>query len=219
MKQKIISATILALMILSLAACATSTSLTGLWKDGSFKEKPLDSIMVLGIAKNNDVGQRFEDLFVDAFQKKDLTAAAAYKIIPSNRQLTKENMKEHKDIIKEAAVKNNLRSVLITHLIRVTEEEDDLKGQKADPVPSTSYHDMGSYSVFVYRGMRTPEPTRSVTREYVRLRTQIYDTASEQLVWSASSQSVGKESVDTIFDELLDVVMDQLMADGFIRSQ
>jgi len=206
------------LMLLSLAACATSTSLTGLWKDGSFKEKPLDSIMILGIAKNSDVGQRFEDLFVDAFRKKGLAVVAAYKTISKSRQLTKENIKEHKEIIKEAAVKNHLRSVLITHLIRVTEEEDDLKAQKSDPEPSTSYHDMGSYSVFVYRGMRSPEPTRSVTRQYVRLRTQVYDTASEQLIWSASSQSVDEDSVDTIFAELLDVVMDQLMADGFIES-
>jgi len=219
MKQKIFSATMLTLMTLSLVACATSTSLTGLWKDGSFHEKPLDSIMVLGIAKKSDVGQRFEDLFVEAFQKKGLTAVAAYKIIPESRQLTKENMKEHKEIIKEAAVKNHLRSVLITHLIGVTEEEDDLKAQKSDPEPSTSYRDMGSYSVFVYRGMRSPDPTRSVTRQYVRLRTQIYDTASEELIWSASSQSVDEDSVDTIFDELLDVVTDQLMKDGFIGSK
>jgi hypothetical protein len=218
MKQKIFSATMLTLMILSLAACATSTSLTGLWKDNRFKEKPLDSIMILGIAKKSDVGQRFEDLFVDAFQKKGLTAAAAYKIIPESRQLTKENIKEHKEIIKEAAVKNHLRVVLITHLIDVTEKEDDLKAQKADPEPSSSYHDMGSYSVFVYRGMRSPDPTRSVTRQYVRLRTQLYDTASENLIWSASSQSVDEDSVDTIFDELLDVIIDQLMADGFIGS-
>jgi hypothetical protein len=218
MKQKIFSATMLTLMILSLAACATSTSLTGLWKDNRFKEKPLDSIMILGIAKKSDVGQRFENLFVDAFQKKGLTAAAAYKIIPESRQLTKENIKEHKEIIKEAAVKNHLRVVLITHLIDVTEKEDDLKAQKADPEPSSSYHDMGSYSVFVYRGMRSPDPTRSVTRQYVRLRTQLYDTASENLIWSASSQSVDEDSVDTIFDELLDVIIDQLMADGFIGS-
>ncbi len=206
-------------MILSLAACATSTSLTGLWKDNQFKEKPLDSIMVLGIAKKSDVGQRFENLFVNAFQKKGVTAAAAYKVIPESRQLTNENIKDHKEIIKEAAVNNHLRSVLITHLINVTEEEDYLKAQKADPEPSTSYHDYGSYSVLVYRGMRSPDPTRSVTRQYVRLRTQIYDTASEQLIWSASSQSVGKDSVGTIFDELLDVIMDQLMTDGFIGSK
>ncbi|MDX2448375.1 MAG: DUF4136 domain-containing protein [Desulfobacterales bacterium] len=218
MKQKIFSAMILTLMILSLVACAPSTSLTGLWKDNRFKEKPLDSIMVLGIAKNSDVGQRFEDLFVEAFQKKGLTAAAAYKIIPESRQLTQENIKEHKEIIKEAALKNHLRVVLIAHLIDVIEEEDDLKGQKSDPEPGSSYHDYGSYTVFVYRGMRNPETTRSVIRQYVRLRTQLYDTASEQLIWSASSQSVESDSVDKIFSELLDVVMDQLMADGFIGS-
>jgi hypothetical protein len=218
MKQKIFSATMLTLMILSLAACATSTSLTGLWKDNQFKEKPLDSIMVLGIAKKSDVGQRFENLFVNAFQKKGVTSVAAHKIIPESRQLTKENIKEHKEIIKEAADANHLRVVLITHLIDVTEKEDDLKARKADPEPSSSYHDMGTYSIFVYRGMRSPDPTRSVTRQYVRLRTQLYDTASEKLIWSVSSQSVDEDSVDTIFSELLDVIMDQLMADGFIGS-
>lgn len=69
MNRKIFSATMLVLMMLILAAC-TSTSLTRLWKDTAYNEKPIGSVMVLGVAKQNDVGQRFENLFVDAFQKK-----------------------------------------------------------------------------------------------------------------------------------------------------
>lgn len=69
--------------------------------------------MVLAVAKQNDVGQRFEDLFVDAFQRKGVTSVAAYKIVPESRQLTKENIKDHKEIIKETAAKNHLGAVLI----------------------------------------------------------------------------------------------------------
>jgi hypothetical protein len=216
MKQKIFSGSMLTLMILLLAAC-TSTSLTRLWKDTAFNKKPLESIMVLGVAKKSEVSQRFEDLFVDAFQKKGITSVAAHKIIPQGRQLTKENLKEHKEIIKETAAKNQLNAVLITHLIRVSEEEEDLKSNRNDAGPSSSYHDMGAYSIFVYRNMGSPGPPgRAVTRQYVRLRTNIYDTDSEKLIWSASSQSVDPDSVDTIFRELLGVITDQLMADGFI---
>lgn len=216
MKQKIFSGTMLVLMILLLAAC-TSTSLTRLWKDDAFNQKPLDSIMVLGVAKERDVSQRFEDLFVDAFQKKGITSVAAYKIIPESRQLTKENLKEHKEIIKETAAKNQLNAVLITHLIRVTEEEEDLKSNRSDAGPISNYRDMGAYSIYVYRNMGSPgPPSRSVTRQYVQLRTNIYDTASEKLIWSASSQSVDPDSVNTIIRELLHVITNQLMADGFI---
>lgn len=218
MKQKIFSGSMLTLMILLLAACA-STSLTRLWKDAAFNEKPLESIMVLGVAKKSEVSQRFEDLFVDAFQKKGITSVAAHEIIPESRQLTLENLKQHKEIIKETAAKNQLSAVLITHLISVSEEEEDLKSNRSDAGPNSSYHDMGAYSIFVYRNMgSTGPPGRSVTRQYVRLRTNIYDTASEKLIWSASSQSVDPDSVDTIFRELLNVITKQLMADGLIRK-
>ena len=218
MNRKIILGTIFTLMILLLTAC-TSTSLTRLWKDDAFNAIPLESIMVLGVAKQSDVSQRFEDLFVEAFQKKGLTSIAAYKIIPENRQLTIENIKEHKEIIKETAVENHLKAVLITHLIRVTEKEEDLKAQKADGKPHSSYQNMGAYSIFVYQNARSPgPPDRSVMRQYVQLRTNIYDTESEKLIWSVSSQSVDPDSVDTILRELISVVIDQLKADGFVET-
>ncbi|MBW2513768.1 MAG: DUF4136 domain-containing protein [Deltaproteobacteria bacterium] len=216
MKQNIFSGTMMVLTVLLLAAC-TSTSLTGLWKDNAFDQKPLDSIMILGIAKKSDVSQRFEDLFVETFQKKGITSVAAYKIIPESRKLTKDNLKEHKEIIKETAAKNQLNAVLITHLIRVTEQEEDLKSNRSDAGPVSNYRDMGGYSIYVYRNMGSPGPPgRSVTRQYVQLQTNIYDTASEKLIWSASSQSVDPDSVNTIIRELLHVITNQLMADGFI---
>lgn len=218
MNRIIFSGTMLVLMILILAAC-TSTSLTRLWKDTTYSERPLGSVMVLGVAKQNDVSQRFEDLFVSAFQKKGVTAVAAYKIIPESSQLTKENLKEYKDIIKKTAEKNHLKAVLITHLVRVTEEEEDLKAHKWDAEPSTSYRDMGAYSIIVYRDVRSPSPpNRPVTRQYVRLRTHIYDTASEKLIWSASSQSVDPDSVETIIRELIELIIKQLRVDGFIGN-
>ena len=74
-------------MILLLAACtSTSTSLTRTWKDATVNEKTKNSIMVIGVAKQRDVRQQFEDLFVDAFQKKGVTSAAVYRIVPESKQ-------------------------------------------------------------------------------------------------------------------------------------
>jgi len=75
----------------------------------------------------------------------------------------------------------------------------------------------GCVQYFVYRDVGSPgPPSRPVTRQYVRLRTNIYNMASEKLIWSAFSQSVDPDSVDTILRELIDAVIKQLMADGFI---
>jgi len=177
--------------------------------------------MVIGVAKQNDVGQRFEDQFVDAFQKKGVTAAAAYKIVPESKQLTLENIKGYKEVIKGAADKNHLGAVLITHLITMKEEEDELKAHKWEAGPSESYRDMGAYHIYVFQNTRNPStstPNRAVTRKYVRLRTNIYDTASEKLIWSASSASVDPDSVDTMLRELIDILIDQLIADDLIGS-
>jgi hypothetical protein len=182
-----------------------------------FKDRSIDSIMVLGVAKHDDVRQHFEDLFVDAFQKKGVTAVPAYKIMPENRKLTKENIMDHKEIIKETAANNHLGTVLFTHLVRMGEEQKDLVGQKWDAGPKRSYRDMGSYSIYVYRDVGSPgPPSRSVKRQFVRLNTNIYDTASEKLMWSASSESVDETSPDTIFNQLIKAVMGQLKKDKLI---
>lgn len=220
MNRKAILNTVLALMILPLAACtSTSTSLTRTWKGATVNEKTINSIMVIGVAKQSDVRQRFEDLFVDAFQKKGVTSAAAYRIVPESNQLTLENITDYKGIIKGAADKNHLEAVLITHLISVKEEEDELKAHKYEPGPSKSYRDMGAYHIYVFQNTRNTYSTnRAVDRKYVRLRTNLYDTVSEKMIWSASSASVDPDSVDTIIQELIDAIIDQLMADDLIGS-
>ena len=217
MNRKVFVKIFIALTILLLAACAPSTSLTNVRKNDMFKDRSIDSIMVLGVAKHDDVRQLFEDLFVDAFQKKGVTAVPAYKIMPENRKLTKENIMDHKEIIKETAANNHLGTVLFTHLVRMGEEQKDLDGQKWDAGPSRSYRDMGSYSIYVYRDVGSPgPPSRSVKRQFVRLSTSIYDTASEKLMWSASSESVDETSPDTIFNQLIKAVMGQLKKDKLI---
>ena len=121
MNRKIFVKIFIALTILILAACAPSTSLTNVRKNDMFKDRSIESIMVLGVAKHDDVRQHFEDLFVDAFQKKGDTAVPAYKIMPENKKLTKENIMDHKEIIKETAANNHLGTVLFTHLVRMGE--------------------------------------------------------------------------------------------------
>jgi hypothetical protein len=216
MKAKCFLITLLILSVMFLGGC-TSTSLTRVWKDATFNEKTIDSIMVLGVAKDYDVSQRFEDLFVDAFQKKNVTADAAYRLIPGSEQLTKDNVKDHKDIIKSTAEKKQLETVLITHLIGVAEVEEEVDAPKLDVHPYDSYGSMGAYHTFAYESARGP--SRSVTRKYVRLRTNLFDTASEKLIWSASSESVDPDSVDTIIHELIDAVVNRLVKDGLIGSE
>ena len=219
MNRKVFVKIFIALTILLLAACAPSTSLTNVRKNDTFKDRSIDSIMVLGVAKHDDVRQHFEDLFVDAFQKKGVTAVPAYKIMPESRKLTKENIIDHKEIIKETAANNHLGAVLFTHLVRMGEEEVELKAHKWEPGPSESHRDMGAYHIYVFQNTRNTYSTnRAVTRKHVRLRTNLYDTVSEKMIWSASSASVDPDSVDTIIQELIDVIIDQLMADDLIGS-
>jgi hypothetical protein len=206
---------LLLLVIMSLGGC-TSTSLTRVWKDAAFNDKTINSIMVIGVTEKNDVGQRFEDLFVDAFRKKGVTADAAHRLIPGSEQLTKENMKDHKDIIKSTAEKKQLETVLITHLIGVAEVEEEVNAPKLDVHPYESSGNMGAYHTLAFENARGP--SRSVTRKYVRLRTNLFDTASEKLIWSASSESVDPDSVDTVIHELIDAVVNRLVTDGLIGS-
>ncbi len=213
MKRILSLTTLFIFIILSIGAC-TSTTLTRVWKDSAFTNKPVESIMVLGIAEKEATEQQFEDLFVSQFGELGIKSEAAYIMIPLSDQLTAENIKDHKAIIKRIAQQNRMDSVLITHVVSVTEEDVELASSGTGGEMNPHMVDLDEYYTFALTHMTAPD--RSVVKTFVRLQTSIFDTTTEKRVWSAASETVDPKSVDTVIKQLVKAVMEQLEADGMI---
>ena len=79
--KRILCIIVLMIFIALLVGACTSTTLTRVWKDSAFADKPIKSVMVLGIAEKQATEQHFEDLFVSRFGKLDIKSEAAYILI------------------------------------------------------------------------------------------------------------------------------------------
>jgi hypothetical protein len=212
--RKTLYITILIISIMMLMGACTSTTLTRVWKDPVFANKPIKSIMVLGIAEKQATEEHFEDIFVSRFGELGIKSEAAYIMIPLSDQLTAVNVKDHKDIIKRIAQQNRMEAVLITHVVSVSEEEVELESSGAGGEAHPYMADLDEYYTFALTQMTAP--SRSVVKTFVRLHTSIFDTATEKRIWSAASETVDPKSVDTVIKQLVKAVMDQLEDDGLI---
>jgi hypothetical protein len=163
--------------------------------------------MVVGVSDNLKNRRLFEDTFVEQFKKVGIEAISSAVIIPKEKKLNTET-------IKESAESQEVESVLVTHLVGV-EEKETYVPPRYDYMPSR-YHHLGPYYHSVDRYVRTPG--YYVKRKYVRLESNLYETKTEKLIWSASSETIDPKSVNAMIESLCQKVMGSLKTNNLIKS-
>ena len=181
------------LSVLFLYACGGGgTKLTSVNGPKSFIKEPFEKVMILALAKKPENQKIFEEAFASALDASGTDAVAASAILPSDTKPTSE-------ILVQAAQKNGIDAVLITHLVRI--------GQRMEDVPVSS---VGTYGVvydnsfnhyysraYVYVN-ESPYPDQQLKETFVRLKTVLYEVENQSERWSASSESVDPKTVDQL---------------------
>ena len=198
--------------IFFLSACAT-TKLTEEWKDKSYTKGPLKSVMVLGVTENLKTRKMFEDAFAKQFENRSVKAIASLDAIPQDVKLSLDNVESHKEIIKAAAAKHGMETILVTHLAGVDTKEVYYPGSH-DPY-SPGIGDFGSFYAEAFTATYTPG--RYAQNKYIRLANNLYDVEREKLIWFAQSQTVDPKSVNEMIGALGKMVMKSLEKNGLIR--
>ncbi len=63
----------MALVCIACVSCATKTELSGVWKADSAEARPMEQILVIGIAENDINRRSFEDGFAAALNEQGAT--------------------------------------------------------------------------------------------------------------------------------------------------
>ncbi|MFC1829885.1 hypothetical protein ACFL0O_09755 [Thermodesulfobacteriota bacterium] len=200
-----------AVLIFFVSACAT-TKLTETWKDKSYTGGSLKSVMVLGVTQNPKTRRMFEDAFSNQFKSRGVEAIASLDAIPDDMEMTLDNVKSHKEIIKSAAAIKGMETVLVTHLAGVDEKEE-YHPASHDPM-SPGIGDFGSFYADAFTATYTPG--RYVTKRYLRLASNLYDVETEKLIWFAQSQTVDPKSANEMIEALGKAVMKSLRENKLI---
>jgi len=188
-----------------LASCAT-TELTKEWTDTAYTGGPIDSVMVVGVSKKLENRKMFEQFFTQQFESNGIKAVSSAAVIPGAND-------PDKDKIKGAAQQQEMKTVLVTHLVGVAEEKTD------HPATFTATPDhhlvFGTYYTGTYRYEYRPAYTEQNTK--VQLESNLYETKTEKLIWSATSESINPESVNEVIEGLCKQVMKSLRQNKLIK--
>jgi hypothetical protein len=192
---------VLLLGVLFLSGCSYSRVLTS-WRDDSFQRGQLKKTMVLAVVEKKIVRWRLEDEFAQHLRALGVDAVQSYKTFPDLKGVDA-------GIIKAAAVKAGLDSVLVSRLV-------DTRKETIDVAPSYSTFGTSSANFNTYYGSSyTTVYSPGYTYDYkvFSVQNNLYSVHDEKLVWSAIAEAEEPpEQLDAIFKQFTEVIINDLKA-------
>ena len=200
---------IIIILFVALNSCSrmnSGTKLIATWKDKSYNAGYINSILIVGMSDDTSTRKLFEDIFTERFNSANVKAASSMAIISSSKEMDK-------DTIKSAAEAESMKAVLVTHL----EASGKKKVYQPSPTgPSSNVMNFGLYYDSVYHNAEQLSGTYK-KQEFVKLVTNIYETATEQLIWSGVSESINPKSDERIIETLVKDIIRKLHEKSLIK--
>jgi hypothetical protein len=182
-------------LFLALFGCA-STTVTGVWRDESYKQTPIKSIMVIGVAENTRNRNIFESAMVAEFEKRGVRAIPSAKLL-KDQEINKKN-------VVEAAINSQMQAVLVTRLVG-TKKEQVYHPPTSYGVPDPYYRRWDSYYPHMYDYAYAPGYMATYTN--VVLETSVFAVKEQSLIWSAASETFEPQNINEEVKKLAEILV------------
>lgn len=181
---------------LVLLSCS-NTKFTSVWMEKDIKVEPIDSMLVIGIGKNQIARRMFEDSFVAELEKGGIKAIAIYRHIADDAKITRES-------VAKIARDKDIDAVIITHLVAV--DEETVYNPPVTHVSPNAYYGR-YYNYYPTVNSYVQSPGYYSTNTLVRLETSLYDTKTATLLWSAQSSTFNPDTVEDVINPVIKLVI------------
>ena len=201
---------LLPLVLTAAYGCETSetkTTIAGSWKSPELTGAPFEKIFVIGVERNNEYRELYEDALVAALQQRGVEALASYDLLPQSEELDEEQ-------IRSAIRTDEFDAVLITSLLHV-DQTKELVPPTTEKRPTGQFPQAVHFYSWVYETVHVPGYYEAKTRYNIESR--LYRTDDGQRVWWALSETVNPDSVEEIISSVSAAMAKRLEADGLLR--
>jgi hypothetical protein len=183
------------LTLFILTACA-STQLTHTWVDRERQGKPVSSVMVIAVTKEEGIRRSFEDKFVEKLNDIGIDALSSADDIeiPADKKLEKTH-------IANALEQHKNDAVIVTQLKSVEKKQTYVP-------PRRSVGGYYGYYGHAYHTVIEPGYYRDDT--YILLETNLYDVATEKLIWSGTSKTWNPSSTNSLIDGVVSSIIKEM---------
>ena len=192
-------------LLFLLNSCASS-KITSEWKDPAIAGKKYTSILVIGVAKQPDRRQFYEDTFVKELNRQGVMAIASHTIIPRDKM-------QDRDTIVKSIEGLRVDGVVVTRLQGMKEQKQVPSGSTYR-VPYGYYNNMYDY----YNNSFSTAPSQSYaeTHEYLILESNLYDAETEKLAYSITTDTFIRQKVDSRLTAYIETVVRQLKSNNLL---
>jgi hypothetical protein len=193
------------LSVLMIFGCA-STTVTGVWTDETYKQTPLQSIMVIGVAENARNRNIFEKAMVAQLEKHGVKAIPSVNAL-GDQEINKEN-------VVAAAEKSQVQAVLVTRLVG-TKEEQVYHPPTTYGVPDAYYRRWDSYYPHMYDYAYTPGYMATYTN--VVLETSVFAVKERGLIWSAATETFEPQNINKEVESLSEILVRKMRESKLVK--
>ena len=200
----------MAFALMMLSSC-TSTSLLHVWKD-EFYNNSINRVLVIGVTQKEIIKRSFEDEFVSQFKARGVDAVAAFRVLPLNKKL-------EKDEIRAKVKELNIDAVLVTRLVdRKTVEtyvptrvERIYRGPyyRGPYFGPRHHHNLHGYYGRSYDIVTIPGYT--LVEKFIILESKLYNAETEEIFWSVSSETSLQGPLNKRIKSLVDMLVANLI--------
>jgi len=193
------------LLVFLLNSCASS-KITGEWKDPELGSKKFSNILVIGVAKQPDRRQFYEDQFTRQLNRQGIMAIASHTIIPRDKM-------QDRDTIVKSIKGIGVDGVIVTRLQGMKEQRQVPHG-KTYQVPYGYYNNMYDY----YNNSFSTAPSQSYaeTHEYLQLESNLYDAETEKLAYSITTDTFIRQKFQSRIVAYIETVVRQLQSNDLL---
>lgn len=192
-------------LLMILTACST-TKLSGTWQDESLSGKKFQKLLIIGVAKQQNIRELFENEFVRQLKDHGLDAIPSYTLISAEKMLDKDTIISH-------IAENEIDAVLITRHTGSKGKRETAPGNTYR-VPYAYYNQMHEY---YKKGLEeTEEPSPVTTHKVIILETNIYNAETEKLTWATASDVYVHDATYKLTKDFIKVIVNKLGSDKVI---
>jgi len=174
--------------------------LTASWSDSGYKNRPIASVLILGVSKDQTARRRYEDTFVAQLRRIGVLAVAGYTQLPCSDKPDRAAI--------EAAIKiTGVSAVLITRVLGVDKRSRNTPTTRSY---SPATHHLGMYGYYSRTFDDVYSPSYFASYEVHKLASDLYDSATGALIWSAQSETIDPVNLAKEIDGLVRLLIDDL---------
>jgi hypothetical protein len=205
---KTVAAAILGCSIILMCGCISSSTLVDVWRDPSFKVRPLGKVLVVAVGKDAMKRRIWEDAFVGELTKQRVDAASSYSLFPVVPPDTNQ--------IKATVKANGFDGILAILLLPAETDKRFIQGYTTQ-IRDVRYSPYRNRYWTFYRDIDHPGYTDSQT---VDIRAIDVTTTGKggRLIWSATSRTPDPGSVTDAQRGIAGLVISELTRRGVIGS-